>query len=162
VSLASFHQSEIEELARSLGTNAGYCWLTPERYLSVIPERLKGKLPSALMMWERTDSGCTAIVCNGIRLDRRANALDQEPFGVVVYSSGASTGGVFVHHGAWANRTVAITPEVQSVLDSTTLGKYFPIGEVPSDSSGPLSDLKGTSHQGAFNTMMAQLFQKSG
>ena len=118
-------------------------------------------MPAALMRWERTSSGCTVIVCNGVRIDKRANALDQEPFGVAVYSSGASTGGIFAHHGSWEGRTVPITPVIQTILDSTRLAEYYPLGGVPSKFSGPLSDLSHTAHGGAFRTVIDALLPKS-
>ncbi len=112
-------------------------------------------------MWERTSSGATFVVCNGIRLDGRAGALDQEPFGVAIYSSGASTGGVFVHHGSWQSRTTPITPEVQRVLSASSLANYFPLGEVPSKSSGALADLRHTSHEHAFRATVSKLWAPS-
>ena len=64
---------------------------------------------------------------------------------------------LFAHHGDWQNRTVPITDEVREVLSSTSLGSYFPLSEVPSASSGPLSDLKRTSHEGALHTLNTRL-----
>lgn len=97
------------------------------------------------------------LVCNGIRRDDNDNALDQELFGIVVHSSGASHRGIFIHHGNWCDRTTRITREVLRVLDSTSLGNYFPLGGAPAASSGPLSDLTQTSHEGAFRTVLQQL-----
>jgi hypothetical protein len=57
---------------------------------------------------------------------------------------------MFCHHGDWLHRTTEVTPAVREVLDSTSLANYFPLGEVPATSSGPLSALAGTSHDGAF------------
>ena len=161
LSLTSTHQSEFETLSRSLDSSAGYRWLSKNDIPSRVPVSLRAKMPAALMMWERTSSGCTVIVCNGIRLDRPARALDQEPFGVAVYSSGASTAGVFVHHGSWRGRTTRITPEIQTILGSTVLANYFPLGGAPSKSSGPLSDLSGTPHEGAFRAVMSGILPRS-
>jgi len=108
-------------------------------------------------MWQRTPSGTTALVCNGIRYDKRAGALDQEPFGVAVYPSGASTAGLFAHHGNWPGRTQSLPVGASDVLASSSLWDYYPLVEVPSTASGPLSDLKRTSHEGAFRTIIAQL-----
>ena len=153
-SISSTQRAEFEELAQKCKLESGYKWLSSSEIPSAIPEPLRSKMPSALLMWERTSSGCVYLVCNGMRLDKKDNALDQEPFGIVVHSSGASTSGIFIHHGDWRNRTTPITPGVRLVLDSTSLGNYFPLGEVPSGSSGPLSDLSETSHEGAFRTML--------
>lgn len=161
LSLTSTQQAEFEALSRKLGSSAGYRWLSGKGIPSRVPGTLRSKMPAALMMWERTSSRCTVIVCNGVRVDKAARALDQEPFGVAVYSSGASTAGVFVHHGSWKGRTVRITPEVQGILNSTVLANYFPLGGAPSKSSGPLSDLSGTPHEGAFRAALQGLFSKS-
>ena len=56
-------------------------------------------MPLAILMFEKTTDGRTYIVCNGIRHDEKVNALDQEPFGVVIYSTGSSPEGFFIHHG---------------------------------------------------------------
>ena len=160
LSLTSTQQSEFEDLSVSLKTASGYKWLASSEIPTAVPDSLRRKLTSALLMWERTGSGVTQIVCNGIRLDDKANALDQEPFGVAVYSSGVSTGGLFLHHGNWTGRTETIAPEIQSVLDSTSLGNYFPLGQVPPKSSGPLSDLSQTSHEGAFRATISHLLPR--
>jgi len=156
-SITSTQQAEFEELANKRKLESGYAWLSSSEIPSAIPASLRSKMTSTLLMWERTSSGCMYLVCNGIRLDEKDNALDQEPFGVVVHSSGASPTGIFIHHGDWRNRTIPITPEVKQVLESTSLGNYFPLREVPSGPSGPLSDLSKTSHEGAFRTTVQKL-----
>jgi hypothetical protein len=162
LSLTSTQQQEFETLAADPPYPAGYRWLDPDKVPTVVPGSLRRKFTSALLMWERTSSGATYVVCNGVRLDPKANALDQEPFGVAVHSSGASTAGIFAHHGSWMSRTVPITSDVQAVLESTSLGNYFPLGEVPSNSSqGPLVDLKNTSHEGAFQSVISRLVSRS-
>ena len=114
-------------------------------------------MPSALLMWERNSSSSVFLVFNGMRLDKKDNAIDQEPFGIVINSTGANTYGIFVHHGDWPNRTIPITSEVQKILESTSLGNYFPLTEVPQSSSGPLTELKNTSHEGAFKKTINEL-----
>jgi hypothetical protein len=153
-SISSSQGAEFEELSKKCKLEAGYKWLSSTEIPSAIPDSLRSKMQSALLMWERTTSGSIYLVCNGIRLDKPFNELDQEPFGIVVNSSGASTYGLFIHHGNWNNRTIPITPEVRQVLDSTSLGNYFPLGEVSSNSSGALSELRRTSHEGAFKAVL--------
>lgn len=160
-SIASTQLVELDDLARQPDRDAGYRWLETAEIPTVIPEALRRKFTSALLMWERTSTGGTYLICNGIRLDQRANALDQEPFGVVVHTSGPSPSGVLIHHGGWTDRTVTITPAIRSVLESTSVGNYFPLGEVPSSSGGALSDLKETSHHGAFRAVVRVLLSES-
>lgn len=160
-SISSNQREELEKLVKDCLLESGYKWLSSSEIPSAIPLSLREKMPSALLMWEHTTSGCMYLVCNGIRLDERANAFDQEPFGIVIHSTGASTSGIFIHHGNWNNRSVPITPEAQLVLQSTSLGNYFPLDEVPANSSGSLSDLKKTSHEGAFNAMLKILMNST-
>ena len=149
---------EFEQVAKRCNSTSGYKWLSSSQIPSAIPESLREtNAYSALLMWERTSSGSVYLVFNGIRLDEKDNALDQEPFGIAVNSTGVNTNGIFIHHGDWHNRTTPITPEVQKILNSTSLGNYFPLGEVPQCSSGSLSDLRNTSHDRAFKNIMDKL-----
>ena len=156
-SISSTQRAEFEEIANERELESGYKWLSSSEIPSAIPVSLRSKMTSALLMWQRTSSGAVYLVCNGIRRDDKDNALDQEPFGIAVHSSGASPSGIFIHHGDWHDRTTPITLEVVQVIDSTSLGNYFPLGGVPAGSSGPLSDLEETSHEGAFRTVLKQL-----
>ena len=160
-SLSSTQRAEFEQLARGLHTTAGYRWITRDHLPTVVPPDLRRKMPRALLMWERRASGDTYLVCNGLRVDPKADAVDHEPFGLVVHSSGASTGGVFIHHGGWRGRTTPLTPELSAALESTGLTDYFPLAGAPSASSGPLSDLHRTPHAGAFTATLARLIRPS-
>lgn len=156
-SVSSDHRRELERIAQDCSLESGYKWLSSTEMPSVIPQALKEKMPSAILMWERTSVGSIYLVCNGIRIDEKDSALDQEPFGIIVHSSGGSTFGIFIHHGDWNNRSVPITGEVRKILQSTSLSRRFPLGEIPSKSSGPLSDLKETSHEKAFRRVIQVL-----
>ena len=112
-SITSTQRAEFEELAKKRKLESGYVWLSSSEIPSAISASLRSKMTSALLIWEHTSSGCLYLVCNGTRLDEKDNALDQEPFGVVVHSSGANPSGIFIHHGDWRNRTTPITPEVK-------------------------------------------------
>ncbi len=156
--LSSSQVEEFEQIAKKYNSTSGYKWLSSSQIPTAIPDSLRNKLQSAMLMWERTNSSSVFLVFNNIRLDQKDNSLDQEPFGIVVNSSGASTYGIFLHHGDWLNRTTPITPEVRKILDSTSLGNYFPLYEVSQNSSGSLTDLKNTSHEGAFKEMINKLW----
>ncbi len=156
-SISSSQVEEFEQIAKKCNSSSGYKWFSSSQIPSAIPESLRNKLPSAMLMWERRSSSSVFLVFNNIRLDHKDNALDQEPFGIVVNALGASTYGIFIHHGDWLNRTTPITPEVQKILESTSLGNYFPLYEVPQSSSGSLTDLKNTSHEWAFKKMINKL-----
>ena len=160
-SLTSTQRAEFESLARSFPSSGGYRWLASSEIPSAVPRSLRAKMPAALAIAERTSSGCTILLCNGIRVDRKSSALDQEPFGVVVYTSGASSAGVFIHHGSWKDRSIPLTPNVRAALESTSLVSFYPLAGAPSKSSGPLSDLSRTPHEGALKAMMVNLIERS-
>ena len=83
-SLSSSHIEEFEQIAKECNATSGYKWLPSSRIPSAIPESLRKQMTSALLMWEPTSSGSVYLVVNGIRHDQKDNALDQEPFGIVV------------------------------------------------------------------------------
>ena len=137
VSLSSSQRAEFEGLAAQVGVASGYSWLEPAQLPTAIPAALRAKMPAALLMWDRSPSGFTFLVCNGVRYDAKAGALDQEPFGVAVSSSGAGNAGIFAHHGRWAGRTAELASSVSGLIASSSLWDYYPFSEVPSTASGP-------------------------
>ena len=88
-------------------------------------------------------------MCNAVRVDEKVGMLDHEPFAVSVLSSGASTGGIFVHHGDWEGRSEAAPTGFWDKVEESGIGDYF-LANPPSNSTGgALGDLP-TSHQNAF------------
>ena len=161
MALSSDDQAEFEQIASELGAESGYRHLSTGELPRAIPEALRSKLTGAVMMWDRANAGSVYLVVNGVRLDPDDYALDQEPFGVAVSSSGADTSGVFIHHGDWDDRTVPLSTTHGDLLASTSLGQYFPFGDAPPSSSGPLSELTKTSHEGAFSAMMQHFIESA-
>jgi hypothetical protein len=162
VPISSSEREEFEHIARDVGSESGYVRLSTGEIPSAIPLSLRSKLTGAMMMWEQSTDGSVYLIFNGVRLDAKDNTLDQEPFGVAVNSSGADSSGVFIHHGDWEGRTVELSTASSNLLESTSLGQYFPLVHFPDASSGPLSDLAKTSHEGAFNRMMAHFLGSTG
>ena len=160
--ISSSERDEFERIARDIGAQSGYVRLSTGDLPAAIPLSLRSKLTGAMMMWEQSIGGSVYLVFNGVRLDEKDNALDQEPFGIAVNSSGADTSGVFIHHGDWEGRTVQLSTADSDLLQSTALGEYFPLGDIPQGSNGSLSDLAKTSHEGAFNRMMAHFLGSTG
>ena len=72
---------------------------------SVFPERFRAKIDSALIIAAPTSTGGTYLAFSATRVDLKAGALDIEPFGVIVHSTGTGPSGVFIHHGTWKDRT---------------------------------------------------------
>jgi hypothetical protein len=161
MALSSNDQSEFEQIAAQLGSESGYKSLSTGELPRAIPDALRSKLTGAVMMWERSTDGSVYLVVNAVRLDAGDYALDQQPFGVAVNSSGTDTSGVFIQHGDWPGRTVPLSTTHGNLLASTSLGYYFPFGDDPPSSSGPLTELAKTSHEGAFHRMMQHFVESS-
>jgi len=64
-------------ITMNLGFHIVVCVLT---LITCIEESLRKKMPLAVLMFEKTKDSNTYIVGNGIRHDKKANALDQEPY----------------------------------------------------------------------------------
>ena len=75
--------------------------------------------------------------------------LDHEPFAVSVLSSGASTGGMFVHHGDWEGRSVAPPAGFWDKVQESGIGDYFLANPLSNSTGGALADLP-TGHKNAF------------
>ncbi len=157
--LTSTDLIEVEELAKDFwGTDeGGYRRVSKNEIPNIIPETLRKKLYGAMIMGQQTTDGKVCLVVNCIRPDWNDNAIDQNPFGIIVYTSGASTQGVYIQHGNWHERSIPLTAELKRIITSTSLGDYYPLKNEPHNSSGPLSDLSRTSHEGAFNTIINYL-----
>ncbi len=152
-------QNEINNLMNEFPYGTYYKMLSNTEIPSVIPESLRIKMTHAVLMVEKSTSADIFLICNGVRHDIKDNALDDQTFGVIIKSTGCSTSGYIIQHGNWIERTKNITPEILSVLNSTTLKDYFPLIDTPINNFGPLSDLNKTSHKGAFETFVNKLKQ---
>ena len=93
------------------------------------------------------------------RIDDKANAIDQEPFGIAFVGDNPVYSGCYIHHGNWEGRTRAIPiPEgfVQGVSGST-LSTCYSVTSIPSEPAGRIEDLQIKSQQDAFMQLMKRL-----
>ena len=127
-----------------------------ENLLGVYPDAFRAKLDSALVILSGTPSGTTILVCNAFRVDAKADAIDQEPFGVLVSPSGASTGGLFLHHGDWPERTVTPPAGFWDFVSASGVGNYFYANPPSGVTQGPLETLPG-GHAEAFRRVVDHL-----
>ena len=146
VSLTPSQQEEVEQLSQTPGWRA----LSKAELPSFFPEDLRERLDSAVVVTSSTmASDRTYVVCNGIRPDPRSREIDHEPFVVSVLSSGASTGGMFVHHGDWDGRTESAPTGFWEVVQESGVGDYFLPSPPSGRSSGTLAELS-SDHRAAF------------
>ena len=153
-------QIELNNLVEEFNSGSWYKFLSQKEIPSVFPETLKQKLSHAILMVDKSTTFNTFLMCNGVRIDSNSSAIDDQPFGIVITSTGASTEGIIIHHGDWLNRTKELTQELKTVLNSTSLADYYPVINPPLENSGHLSELDKTSHLGAFKAIVNYFEEK--
>ena len=72
-----------------------------------------------------TSTGGTYLVTSTLRVDTKDQAIDQEPFGLIVHSTGASPMGMFLHHGDWEGRTEYPPQRFRDEVSESGIGDYF-------------------------------------
>lgn len=81
-------------------------------------------------------SGTAACAFYGLvinRVDVRAGAIDQEPFGIGFYYNEPLPSGTFAHHGNWPGRTEVQAPEFWDYFRATGGGHARPIVGLPTE-----------------------------
>ncbi len=137
VSLTTSQQDEIAKYASC----PGWQILSQDSIPSVFPEGFRQKLDSAVVIGAPTSSGGTYVVFNAKRVDEKARMIDDEPFAVIVNSTGPDVSGMFLHHGDWETRTQPGPTEFWEQVDESGVGNYMFTNPPSGQSSGDLSDL---------------------
>ncbi len=89
-------------------------------------------------------------------------AIDDEPCAIAVIGDEPDPAAMFLHHGNWPRRTKRdLDQKYWACVHSSGVGNYFPSCDLRADQSGPLEDLRGTSHEGAFLHSVTALARKS-
>jgi hypothetical protein len=152
IPLTSDKAVELQSLLPADPSIPWYSVIPQEKIPSVFPESFRSKLDHAVVMGSGDASGRIYLVINAQRVDIKASAIDQEPFGIVFDNGNPGQSGVFVHHGSWSGRTESsISPEFWEHVAASGVGNYYPPPSLPSGTSGQLNDLGTTSNIEAFN-----------
>jgi hypothetical protein len=152
INLKSSQQDELDRLVRP----PGWCLVPGNELPSIFPHSFRKKIDSALMIAAPTSTGGTYLAFSANRVDSKARAIDVEPFGVIVHSTGPGPAGVFVHHGTWEGRTQYPPPAFWEELERSRIGQYFMTNPPANRRAGPLTELpKG--HGGAFEAVVRQI-----
>lgn len=135
-----------------------YRVLQPHELPEFLPSSFRTQIINGIAMTSNISSGWI-LVANWQRLDIKAQAIDQEPFGIFLVSSNASalSSGMYLHHGSWPGRTTPIPFPVASSFLTTDISSLWPLTDPPPDTYGPLEDLKGTSHERALEAIIRKL-----
>ena len=151
-SLTTTQQRELEAYARM----PGWRILSKESLPTVFPPTFRRKLDSGVLIAGPTSSGGTYLVCNALRVDARARAIDQEPFAVIVHTAGASTAAMFLHHGTGPRRTQPPPPGFWEQVAESGVGNYFLVNP-PSGTTGGTLDQLPADHRAAFDSAISHV-----
>jgi hypothetical protein len=158
IALTTDKAEEIKRLCPPNTTKPWFKVIPQEQIPGVFPEPFRAKMDHAVVMGSGDASGKVYLVLNAQRIDIKAAAIDQEPFGVVFDNGRPSESGVFIHHGDWPARTVSgVPPEFWSHVTASGIGNYYPPPSLPPDCSGSLHELETTSNVYAFNQTLKAL-----
>ena len=86
--------------------------------------------------------------------------MDEEPFAVIVNSTGAHHSGMFLHHGNWPNRTQKAPQAFWDHVKESGVGNYFLTNPPSGASSGTLENLPH-GQQAAFDSIVSRLRSSS-
>jgi hypothetical protein len=152
VNLTTEQQEELDRVVPSPG------WRVVPQYElpSVFPENFRRKIDSALMISTPTSTGGTYLAYSANRVDCRARAIDIEPFGLIVHSTGVGSIGVFLHHGQWVERSAPLPPGFWDEVARSGVGEYFQTRPPEGRSQGTLEELP-RGHSGAFAAVVREL-----
>ena len=152
INLSSGQRDELDQLVLA----PGWRLVTQSELPSVFPERFRAKIGSALIIAAPTSTGGTYLAFSAKRVDLKAQALDIEPFGVIVHSTGSGPSGVFIHHGTWEDRTQYPPDAFWGGVSQSGVAQYFLTSPPAHRSTGPLTELpKG--HAGAFEAIVREV-----
>jgi hypothetical protein len=130
--------------------------MSSESLPAVFHAAFREKTDSALLIISGSPSSSTVLVFDALRVDKRAGAIDQEPFAVAVSGSEAPVSGVFVHHGSWMSRSFDPGEPFWAAVSQSGVGNYYLANPPANLSSGTLDQLPFGS-QGAFDAALNAL-----
>ncbi len=143
VRLNADQQQGLTNLSRTPGWR-----VVPTKELApILPPGLVPKLDALMLVAEPTSTGGIYLMLNALRVDR--DEIDQQPLGVIVSSTGASSSGVWVDHGRWEGRTIDLPDDFLDTVDSSTIGSYYYANPPSGMREGDLDQLSG-GHREAF------------
>jgi hypothetical protein len=144
-----FHlEKEKVDEVRKVCSPGTYCVLDRDSIPSVIPEKLKEKCHEAVIMASTCETGIVYCI-NLQRIDQRDKAIDQMPFALVAVPNMAASI-CLLHHADFQGRTSHPNDGFWQMLNASGIEGYVQLPESPPNSKGPLSELKGSSHEKGF------------
>jgi len=78
---------------------------------------------------------------NNLRVDDRAQLIDQESLGLFLRTTGEGSTGVLIHHGNWDERSWEASSGLWRAFEESGVGKYYLSHPADGRRSGSLEDL---------------------
>ncbi len=123
---------------------------------SIFPDSWRSKIGSALVVSDLTSTGGTYLYVGANRLDRRDGAIDIDPFGVIVHSTGPGADGVVICHGDWEGRTQEMPLAFWDEIERSGVEHYYQTHAPEGQDRGTLDQLP-RGHAGAFRKIVGKL-----
>jgi len=144
-----FHlEKEKVDEVRKVCSPGTYCVLDQDSIPSVIPEKLREKCHEAVVVASTCETGI--VYCLNLqRIDQRDKAIDQMPFALVAVPNMAASS-CLLHHAEFQGRTSHPNDRFWQILNASGIEDYVQLPESPPKNKGPLSELKGSSHEKGF------------
>jgi len=137
--------------------------ILPSGVLSgVLPDELINQYANVFIMASGTSSGNIYYMANGNRMDQKDGAIDQMPFGLGFVGNNSIASGTLIQHGNWDGRTTYPPEEFWLQVESSEFSNYFPSSEMPSKTSGKITDLNIESQEHAFRNIVNALKKQVG
>jgi hypothetical protein len=122
--------------------------------VGILSSGLLAKTHSILVMSSGVSNGRIYFMFNSNRIDR--TDIDQMPYGIAFDGMETIPSGVLIQHGSYdKGRTAPIPSDFYSYITASGL---YPLSEMPSSSSGFISDLKIKSQEEAFKTLVNAIY----
>jgi len=144
-----FHveKEEVEEVSRICDPGE-YRVLNQDCIPSIIPEGLRGKCCEAVVVASTCDAG--VVICINLqRIDIKDKSIDQMPFALIAVSNMAASS-CLLHHANYEERTTRPDESFWQMVDASGIEQYVQIPESPPNKQGPLTELRGSSHEKGF------------
>lgn len=109
-----------------------------------------------------TALGNVYYMANGNRVDFPDNAIDQMPIGLAFVGDSPIVSGCIIQHGDWINRTIHPPDEFWQQVNASDISTFYPLSELPTESSGKITDLKIESQEYAFRNIVDALKEQVG
>ena len=127
--------TQIDELSDLIAKGNGFFHIGASEIPSIIPERLRKKWDSAVVVVPRSTEAGGAIAIIGHRIDKKAKMMDHDPFLMRVPTGN----GVLMHHALFAKRSVPL-PSDTSSLSTESYFKNSPTFGLSSGSTNQLPE----------------------